>query len=163
MTFDRSMVDQLRQTPLPQLVSIAGNVLNSRWNALLSQEHGVSTAGMNVLMALSRGPGTHTEIARRCWVHVSTLTGIVDTLARDRLVERQRDTADRRKVLLVLTPQGRKITERVGSMLRSASALAPTPANPEHEAIIRDFLIDTILLGEQEAAHGSTAGADSAE
>src|SRR5690606_572520 len=115
MTFDRSMVDQLRQTPLPQLVSIAGNVLNSRWNALLSQEHGVSTAGMNVLMALSRGPGTHTEIARRCWVHVSTLTGIVDTLARDRLVERQRDTADRRKVLLVLTPQGRKITERVGS------------------------------------------------
>jgi DNA-binding MarR family transcriptional regulator len=166
MTSERSVESDLQQAPLPHLVSIAGNVLNSRWNALLSQEHGVSVAGMNVLLALSRGSGTHTEIARRCRVHVSTLTGVVDTLARDHLVDRLRDTVDRRKVLLVLTPRGKEITERVGSVLSQAPPLTPSLPDPEHEAIIRRFLIDTILFDEfdeREATRARIADAESGE
>ncbi|MEU7742787.1 MarR family transcriptional regulator [Nonomuraea sp. NPDC049158] len=163
MTSEHSAEPDLQQAPLPYLVSIAGNVLNSRWNALLSQEHGVSVAGMNVLLALSRGSGTHTEIARRCWVHVSTLTGIVDTLARDHLVDRLRDTVDRRKVLLVLTPRGKKIIERVGGVLSEAPALAPSLPDPEHEAIIRKFLIDTILFDEREATRARIADTDNGD
>jgi len=163
MTSGHSAESDLQQAPLPYLVSIAGNVLNSRWNALLSQEHGVSVAGMNVLLALSRGSGTHTEIARRCRVHVSTLTGIVDTLARDHLVDRLRDTVDRRKVLLVLTPRGKKITERVGHVLSEAPPLTPSLPDPEHEAIIRTFLIGTIEFDEREATRARIADTESGE
>ena len=163
MTSDHSAESDLQQAPLPYLVSIAGNVLNSRWNALLSQEHGVSVAGMNVLLALSRGSGTHSEIARRCRVHVSTLTGIVDTLARDHLVDRLRDTVDRRKVLLVLTPRGKKITERVGNVLSEAPPLTPSLADPAHEAIIRAFLIDTIEFDEREATRARIADTESGD
>jgi MarR family transcriptional regulator, organic hydroperoxide resistance regulator len=159
MSFDEAAEADLWQAPLPHLVSIAGNVLNGRWNILLSQDHGVSVAGLNVLLALSRGEGTHSEIARRCWVHVSTLTGIVDTLERDHLVERVRDTVDRRKVMLVLTPEGTQVTERMASIMRSMPPLTPPPLTSEHEAIIRKFLIETILLDEQERTRGRAASA----
>lgn len=58
------------------------------------------------------------ELARRLGVSEKTMTGIIDRLQRDKLVERVRDDGDRRVVRVRLTPRGRKGFEKVDAMLR---------------------------------------------
>jgi DNA-binding MarR family transcriptional regulator len=45
--------------------------------------------------------------------HCATVTGIVDRLVRMGLVQRQRDSQDRRQILVELTPAGREVMEKV--------------------------------------------------
>jgi DNA-binding MarR family transcriptional regulator len=52
------------------------------------------------------------ELAVRMFVHPSTVTGIIDRLARRRAIRRIVDAKDRRGVRLSLTPLGRKILKR---------------------------------------------------
>ncbi|GAB3946035.1 hypothetical protein GCM10027614_38810 [Micromonospora vulcania] len=97
----------LQDVPLGRLLGVAGHLVGQRWNRYLAEEHGLTQAGMVTLMTLARdGELPHREVAERCFVRPATLTGIVDTLAREGLVERQRDDNDRRSVRLAITPQG---------------------------------------------------------
>lgn len=55
---------------------------------------------------------TLTELARSIFASNTNVTGLVDRLERDRLVERRRDPDDRRAQLVVLTARGRAALER---------------------------------------------------
>lgn len=54
-----------------------------------------------------------TELARRMYLHPSTVVGIVDRLEAKGFVVRGRDPSDRRLVLVTLTIEGRRVADRV--------------------------------------------------
>ena len=94
---DDERLADLERMAIPHLTTLAGHLLSRRWNRLMSQQHGVTIAGGGVLIMLAvRGEATPRELARRLWVNPATITGIIDTLERDGLVQRRRDAADRR-------------------------------------------------------------------
>lgn len=70
--------------------------------------HGVTSAGFNVLMILdgAQAPLCPHEVSDRRLVTRGTLTGVLDSLEREGLVERSPNPADRRSVLLSLTRAG---------------------------------------------------------
>ncbi|SCF36940.1 DNA-binding transcriptional regulator, MarR family [Micromonospora viridifaciens] len=140
-----SFPDALKQAPLGRLISIAGHIVDQRWGRYLAEHHGLTSAGMRVLMTLARaGDSTHREMAERCFVRPATLTGIVDTLERDGFVVRQRDPNDRRSVQLSLTDKGREHAQALIQMIHSDRPLTSVDADPAKREIIRDFLTELI-------------------
>ena len=72
---------------------------------------GMSQGRFTVLMLLNRDPErgiNPCDLADRAGVTRATVTGLLDGLERDRLVARQGDAEDRRKLVIVLTARGRK-------------------------------------------------------
>ena len=69
----------------------------------------VRPAYIGVLMCLWREDGLQAvELGRRAGLEPSTMTGMLDRMERDRLVERRPDPADRRAQRIVLTEEGRR-------------------------------------------------------
>ena len=52
------------------------------------------------------------QLANNIGVKLSNMTMMVDSLIKDGMVERDRDESDRRKVMVCLTPKGRKIRNK---------------------------------------------------
>jgi DNA-binding MarR family transcriptional regulator len=145
----------LPDAPLGRLVVVAGHLMAQQWNRYLAEEHGLTQAGMVTLMTLARhGELPHRAVAERCFVRPATLTGIVDTLERDGLVERHRDAGDRRSVRLALTPAGR---DRVGALIavvQSDRPLTSVDADPAKAAVVREFLLEIIDGLHEQAGRG---------
>ncbi|MER7330277.1 MULTISPECIES: MarR family transcriptional regulator [unclassified Micromonospora] len=149
---------ELRDVPLGRLLVVAGHVTGQRWNRYLAEEHGLTQAGMATLMTLAEhGELPHRTVAERCFVRPATLTGIVDTLERDGLVERQRDETDRRSVKLALTPAGRGRIDALTAVIRSGAPLTSVDADPAKAAVIRQFLLEVIGSGDVDTAEGAPA------
>jgi DNA-binding MarR family transcriptional regulator len=72
-----------------------------------------------VLLALHAGTRSHGALSRELMVSTGAMTNRLDKLERGGLVERERDPADRRGVLLALTEAGR---ERLHSAIDYAAA-----------------------------------------
>jgi DNA-binding MarR family transcriptional regulator len=80
----------------------------SRWNLTLPQ--------FEVLAELARaneGGFTFVELSRLLLVTSGNLTGIVDRLEEQRLVERRPDARDRRVIRVALTERGRRVTDQM--------------------------------------------------
>ena len=77
------------------------------------EEEGVTLAQLRLLYRLDADPGvTAGTLADLLGVRASTVTGIVDRLVSQNLVERQADPDDRRLVRSRLTPSGRDMISR---------------------------------------------------
>ena len=79
-----------------------------RWRLTLPQ--------FDVLAELARadaGGFTFVELSRLLLVTSGNLTGIVDRLQQQRLVERRPDSRDRRVIRVALTEKGRRVTDEV--------------------------------------------------
>ncbi|MCA1905243.1 MAG: MarR family winged helix-turn-helix transcriptional regulator [Desulfarculus sp.] len=77
----------------------------------------ITTPQLVCLRALLDAPAqTPGQLAKEVLLSQATVTGILDRLEARGFIERRRDAQDRRRVLLYVTPAGRK-----------AAALAPTP------------------------------------
>ncbi|MFG2060662.1 MarR family winged helix-turn-helix transcriptional regulator [Micromonospora sp. NPDC048871] len=147
---------QLGDVPLGRLLVVAGHLTGQRWNRYLAEEHGLTQAGMVALMALAEhGELPHRAVAELCFVRPATLTGIVDTLERDGLVQRRRDGTDRRTVKLTLTPTGRDRVDALTAMIQARRPLTSVDADPTKAAVIRQFLLE--IIGQKEPA-GRPAG-----
>ena len=148
---------QLGDVPLARLLVVAGHLTGQRWNRYLADEHGLTQAGMVTLMALAEhGELPHRAVAELCFVRPATLTGIVDTLERDGLVQRRRDGTDRRSVKLTLTPAGRDRVDALTAVIRARRPLTSVDADPAKAAVIRQFLLE--VIGKDEAAGDPTEG-----
>ncbi len=80
----------------------------ARWNLTLPQ--------FEMLAELARaedGGFTFVELSRLLLVTSGNLTGIVDRLVEQRLVERRPDAKDRRVIRVALTEKGRRVTEHM--------------------------------------------------
>jgi DNA-binding MarR family transcriptional regulator len=88
------------------------------------EDLGLTPVQIHLLLWLgNEGALTMGELARRVAITEKTITGIVDRLERDRLVQRKRDPADRRVVHVRLAPAGeglwRKIDAEISSKLEA--------------------------------------------
>src|SRR5437764_6529192 len=74
----------------------------------------ITVKQLKVMLILSqRGPETVTTLAHQLDVHISTVTGILDRLVQQKLVQREEDPEDRRHVISRLTPAGEEVLHRL--------------------------------------------------
>lgn len=87
-------------------------------SANLAAEMGISHSAVRALRQLA-GAGTlpMSRLAAHLNVDSSYVTGLVDTLEKAGLAERQVDTHDRRVKVVALTPKGKKVAKRARAML----------------------------------------------
>jgi DNA-binding MarR family transcriptional regulator len=79
-----------------------------------SKEFRLSAAARQLLAVLEGAgePLSPTEISERLMVTTASITSLVDTLERRKFVKRTPDPDDRRRVLVSITPAGRKVVDR---------------------------------------------------
>ena len=83
----------------------------------------LTPAQIHLLLWLGNdGPMTMGELARAVAVTEKTITGVVDRLERDLLVQRERDPADRRVVHVRLAPRGATLYRRMDQGIASKLA-----------------------------------------
>ena len=90
------------------LMREARQTIAQRWNLTLPQ--------FDVLAELARADDrgfTFVELSRLLLVTSGNLTGIVDRLEQQRLVQRRPDERDRRVIRVALTERGRRLTDEV--------------------------------------------------
>src|SRR3954454_5345775 len=66
------------------------------------------------VLVLSGGTLTRSELAEITLRSTGGMTQIIDRLVADGLVRRTPDAADRRRVVVALTPKGRRIVDKAG-------------------------------------------------
>lgn len=93
-----------------------------QWNAALAadlQNEGATAEQWRVLECLSTRDGrAMNEISNETLIPPPTLTKIVDRLVDANLVHRRNDPVDRRRVLILLTPRGRALRQRLERVVR---------------------------------------------
>jgi DNA-binding MarR family transcriptional regulator len=83
----------------------------------------LTPAQIHIILWLGNdGPLTMGELARAVAVTEKTITGVVDRLERDLLVQRERDPADRRVVHVRLAPRGASLYRRMDQGIASKLA-----------------------------------------
>ena len=92
------------------------NLLMREARQTIAQRWGLTLPQFDVLAELTRaeaGGFTFVELSRLLLVTSGNLTGIVDRLEEQRLVERCPDAKDRRVIRVALTEKGRRLTDEV--------------------------------------------------
>ena len=108
---------------LPMLLLRAREATMVHFRPILS-ESGLTEQQWRVLRVLWKRNGTEArELAERTLMLRPSLTGVIDRLERDGLVERRNDGADGRKVRLWLTRKARRLYERLSPQLEKEYAL----------------------------------------
>lgn len=97
---------------LGRLLSTAARLVEHDWNAWLAGR-GLTHAGLLALHALDEGPLTQRRLAAASRVEEQTMSRVLDRLARTGHVERRRDTVDRRRLVVSLTPSGRDVLGQI--------------------------------------------------
>ena len=108
---------------------------------LMEAELGVTGPQRLVLRIVSQSPGISAgELARVVRLHPSTITGILQRLVRKRLLVRDRDPADSRRVRLRVRDRANPLTHRSPETVEwaVASALERVPARRLHH--VREVL-----------------------
>jgi len=104
---------------LKMLMSVAWKTTTLAYEQWLARE-GIDLSGLQsavLRMVAHEGSNTISELSKRFAVDPSTLVPTVDALERKKLLTRQRDPADRRRVLLSLTEEGQGLIARLPHMI----------------------------------------------
>jgi DNA-binding MarR family transcriptional regulator len=116
--------------------------------------YGITVSQCYLLDAL-RSRGTHSmqDLATHLRLKISTVTRLVDGLAKKKLVRRRRDDADRRVVWVELTDGGRRVQNKITEDLlaREEELLASIPED------VRDEVVRAICLLVKKVAPSSPA------
>jgi DNA-binding MarR family transcriptional regulator len=117
-------------------------------------DHLFTMGQMNLLMDLEKGPASMGEMARQARVTLATMSGSVQRLVSQGLVERLADQTDRRIVRIKLTPLGRKHLKGFQTrMCKSFEALLRTLSDREQKMMITAFqTIESIMHTSQKPA-----------
>ena len=117
-------------TPLPdvlQFMQLLWAVVHGldRASKRMATEIGVTGPQRLVLRVVGLFPGLSAgELAAILHVHPSTLTGILQRLATQRMLARFSDPDDRRRAVLYLTPRGKKVNAASRGTVEAAVAQA---------------------------------------
>lgn len=97
---------------LMRVIWALDHALQSRSKAM-ANELGITGPQRFVLRVLELAPGISSgALAEYLHLHPSTLTGVLQRLERRKLLVRRRDPNDARRVLLELTPAGRRVLKK---------------------------------------------------
>lgn len=101
--------------PQPTLLYLIKQVelaVRSRLDEIL-RPAGISVLQYTALTVLERHPDmSSAQLARNSFVTAQSMADMVVAMQERGLIERHRDPADRRRLVLALTPQGRKLLQR---------------------------------------------------
>jgi len=100
------------------------------FSAELKEKHNITGPQAGTLKIIaSNGPVSLTDVCNRTFRHITTVGGIVDRLERDGYVVKKRDTQDRRRVVLVATPKGKRLASSApfSGPVRAMNALERLP------------------------------------
>jgi DNA-binding MarR family transcriptional regulator len=86
------------------------------------------------------GPCSQNSLGRRTAMDVATIKGVVARLADRGLVAKLASSEDRRKLLIDLTPEGRRVVESVIPRAIEISALTLAPLTREEQAVFMRLL-----------------------
>lgn len=85
----------------------------------LNDEFNITTPQLICLYSLMKKEKiTQSELSKQVYMGLSTVNGIIDRLENKGLVQRQRDSKDRRKVFITVTEEGKKLTESAPLLLQ---------------------------------------------
>jgi DNA-binding MarR family transcriptional regulator len=143
-------VDQPRPTPEQvDAVMLAARVFVAvAAQSVASVEDRVTLPQLRVLvMIASRGPQNLASVAQALGVHPSNATRRCDKLVEAGLIDRSDDPADRRNLILQLTPSGRELVQQMTEHRRAAieDVLGKMPVT------LRGDLVPTLLAFAQAA------------
>jgi DNA-binding MarR family transcriptional regulator len=111
--------------PTLQLVPLVHKAAHRIAVYLQQSDAGVSQGEAHVLAHLvEQGDSTINDVHHAFGHRRSTLTNIVDRLEQNGLIEREINAADRRTLLLRLTPKGRRAARRIHRTLARLEASA---------------------------------------
>jgi DNA-binding MarR family transcriptional regulator len=133
-----------------QMVSMIAQVVLFNHAATASLGLGASDSQFLTLLR-TRGPMTPGQLANASGLTSGTVTGVIDRLERARLVRRERDSGDRRKVLVMPNAEA---VDRLSPIYAGQAAMLSdvlgrrTPAELE---VISSFLGDLIAEEERDA------------
>ncbi len=103
-------------------------------------------------MLLLHGPMTAGALAEATGLSTGAITSVVDRLQSAGYAERQRDRADRRRVLVVPTETAARTVGDVRAEIAAAGATTLRRATKEQLRVIRDFLRSERELNRDQAA-----------
>ncbi|MFF7436503.1 MarR family transcriptional regulator [Streptomyces sp. NPDC008122] len=123
------------------LLSRVGKTARSRL-ALRLSERGLRLWDMAVLAALADfGPHAQRDLVVRLGVDPSDMAKVVEQLAAGGHVERDRDPEDRRRVLVTLTPAGRRLLTELDAEARAVQDEVLAPLDAEERRVLRELLL----------------------
>jgi DNA-binding MarR family transcriptional regulator len=104
-TSDLDTAGSAAEWSLGRLLSMAARLVEQEWNCWLAGQD-LTHAGLMALHALRAGPQAQRELAAASMVEEQTMSRVLDRLERAGYVTRQRDTADRRRLVVRCTAAG---------------------------------------------------------
>jgi DNA-binding MarR family transcriptional regulator len=121
------------------LMQVAGDT-TAALDAHLAR-HDISQGRFTILMLLKRsgeGMASPSELAESAGVTRATVTGLLDGLERDQLIQRSHSTHDRRAIGVHLTEKGRRFIEEIlPDHFRRISRLMQHLSEPERKQLIQ--------------------------
>ncbi len=101
-------------------------------------EYNITSSQYSVLEILGKYNGISlTELGKLLYFDNPTITGIINRMARAKLLRRQRDRNDRRVIKLYLTPKGLELQSKLPKLAKNV--------NQEAVKSFKDSEIETIL------------------
>jgi DNA-binding MarR family transcriptional regulator len=130
--------------PLGKLLAVTGRVMGAHVQRILESVDLTHAGWVTLARLLEQDELPLRDLAEACFVSPATITGVVDTLERDGLVERRRADTDRRVVRLALTDAGRERTHRARALVMAEAHDLFHDLPPAEEAVVRAFLSRTL-------------------
>lgn len=108
----------------------------------VARRYGLSHAALNALAVIEGGGGPLPagEISTQMHISTATMTSVLDTLERKGYVRRQPDPADRRRVLVDLTPDAQDLLDKVLPAVQQLVTAAVSPLGDETLRTLLDGL-----------------------
>ncbi|MEL7472812.1 MAG: MarR family transcriptional regulator [Planctomycetota bacterium] len=123
------------------LLRVASEVLG--WRQRFLADRGFTQPQFTTLMMLTcpdHGPATPSELADRCGVTRATMTGVLDALEREGLIERRPDVEDRRMLQISVTPSGEERLESILPVYFSSVRALMAPLADEERTSLTELL-----------------------
>jgi DNA-binding MarR family transcriptional regulator len=137
---------------------IAGVVL---YNQVVAQREGLGGSDGQFLSLLQlNGPLSPGRLAEITGLTTGTVTGVIDRLERAGYVRRERDLADRRKVLVTLVPEALARMARHYESYGAHMSGVLERRGPDELRVIADFLTDMLGAPDGLAGPGVTGSTD---
>ena len=97
--------------------------------ANITRRYGLSSAAVNALAVIESagGPVPAGEVSAGMHITTATMTSVLDTLERKGYIRRQPDLADRRRVLVDITPGAQALLDRILPEIQQLATAALSP------------------------------------
>jgi DNA-binding MarR family transcriptional regulator len=147
--------DASKQAPPAALTKRLGFVLKHAYQTYqLIQLPALAPLGLDgrllavLTVVKAEGPALQQRLSERLQVDRTTMVALVDALEQDGLVERRRDSVDRRGYQVIITTKGTKILEKATAAIRAVEQDFLAPLSGEEQRQFRNLLGKLVLEGD---------------